>query len=215
MSWTMKPPSEPTKTAFDDAIHTALNQKGILLFCAASDQGQSADRTYPHKSNPNSFRIGAARSTGAVLDTVGDQQDLGFLFPGHEVVVDHAYEDVGDRDFGGYEAHSGSSVAAALAAGLAALVAECVRLGVLYTDRTKPHDRSVAIGRDDLARIRGLEHMKYALQWIGTNGNTGNRYIEVWNTFSDIAVRLKNSQGAPDDQLEHIAALARQFLRKV
>ena len=45
MSWTIKPPSEPTKTAFDDAIHMALNQKGILMFCAASDQGQSADHT--------------------------------------------------------------------------------------------------------------------------------------------------------------------------
>lgn len=215
MFWTIKPPSEPTKTAFDDAIHAALNHKGILIFCAASDQGQSADRTYPHKSNPKSFRIGAARSTGAVLDTVGDQQDLDFLFPGHEVVVDHAYEDVGDRDFGGYEAHSGSSVAAALAAGLAALVTECVRLGVLYTDRTKPHDRSVAIERNDLARIRSLEQMNYALKWIGSSGNTGNRYVEVWNTFSDIAVKLKNSQGAPEEELEHITALARQFLRKV
>ena len=215
MSWTIKPPSEPVQTAFDNAIHAALNQKGILMFCAASDQGQSADRTYPHKSNPKSFRIGAARSTGAILDTVGDQHDLGFLFPGHEVVVDQAYEDVGDRDFGGYEAHSGSSVAAALAAGLAALVTECVRLAVLYTDKTKPQDPSVAVGRDDLARIRSLEQMNYALKWIRTNGNTANKYIEVWNTFSDAAVKLKNSQGAPDDQLEHIAALARHFLKKM
>lgn len=92
MSWTIKPPTEPTKKAdFDHAINNALNIKGLLMFCAASDQGKSADLMYPHGSNPNSFRIGAAKATGSMLDTVGDAHELSFIFPGHEVVIDHNY----------------------------------------------------------------------------------------------------------------------------
>ena len=212
MSWTIKPPSDPTKKqAFDYAIHSALNEHNILIFCAASDHGKSADRTYPHASNPNSFRIGAARSTGSLLDQVSDSDGLSFLFPGHDVVVDRAYEDAQLREF---EAHTGSSVACALATGLAALIIECVRLGVFYTNETTQRDPSVAIRSDDLVKIRELRQMEYALKSIGTDRNTNNRYIEVWDTFSDVADKLKNNEGDRLGQLEAIAGIARVFLRK-
>ncbi|KFG80924.1 intracellular serine protease [Metarhizium anisopliae] len=214
-SWTVKPPTEAgRKKAFDDAVHNALNTKGALMFCAASDQGKSADLTYPHGSNPNSFRIGAARATGSALDNVGDGHELSFLFPGHEVVVDSAYEDVPDKQFGRFAPHSGSSVATALAAGLAALIVECVRLGVLYTGETGPLDETVTIGRDDLVRICERRQMEYALASIGTSRNTDNKYIEVWNTFGAAADKLKHSEGDRMSQLEIIAGLARLFLRK-
>ncbi|KAK8925053.1 Major intracellular serine protease [Metarhizium anisopliae] len=213
-SWTVKPPEAGLKKAFDDAVHHALNTKGALMFCAASDQGKSADLTYPHGSNPNSFRIGAARATGSVVDNVGDGHELSFLLPGHEVVVDSAYEDVPDKEFGTFAPHSGSSVATALAAGLAALIVECVRLGVLYTAETGPPDETVTIGRDDLVRICERRQMEYALASIGTSRNTDNKYIEVWNTFGAAAEKLKHSEGDRMSQLEIIAGLARLFLRK-
>ncbi|UKZ53163.1 hypothetical protein TrVGV298_006955 [Trichoderma virens] len=123
MPWTIKPPTEQKKKdEFDDAIHNALNTKGLLMFCAASDQGSSADLMYPYGSNPNSFRISAAKATGSMLDTVGDAHELSFISPSNEVVIDHDYQDVQDKAFREFEALSGSSVATALATGLAALV---------------------------------------------------------------------------------------------
>lgn len=217
MSWTIKPPENPVKRkAFDDAIHHALNSRGMLVFCAASDQGQSADLTYPHGSNANSFRIGAAKATGSMSEAVGDAHKLSFLFPGHEVVIgDGTYDDVYDKGFGKFEAHSGSSVANALAVGLAALIVECVRLGVFYTSETNQLDPVVAIRKSDHAKIRNREQMQYAFTSIGTNRNTDHMYIEVWNTFSTVAESLKQNEGARISQLEIIAGLARLFLRKV
>jgi hypothetical protein len=169
---------------------------------------------YPHGSNPNSFRIGAAKATGSMLDTVGDAHELSFIFPGHEVVIDQNYEDLYDKTFQNFEAHSGSSVATALATGLAALVIECVRLGVFYTNETNQTDQTVAIRKEDLLKIRERKQMEYALASIGTNRQTNNKYIEVWDTFSSVAEDLKNSEGDRISQLEIIAGLARMFLRK-
>ncbi|RSL61222.1 hypothetical protein CEP53_005192 [Fusarium sp. AF-6] len=213
MSWTIKPPEGDKKKEFDDAIHNALNSKGVLMFCAASDQGKSADLTYPHGSNRASFRIGAAKATGSMSDTVGDAHDLDFIFPGHQVVVNSS-DDVYDKDLQKFEAHSGSSVANALAAGLSALVIECVRLGVFYTNETKQSDPTSAIRKDDLVKIRDRNQMKYALSWIGTNRNTDNKYIEVWDTFNAVAEKLRQNEGSRIDRLENIATLARFFLKK-
>lgn len=215
MSWTIKPPTEPAKKAdFDHAINNALNTKGLLMFCAASDQGKSSDLMYPHGSNPNSFRIGAAKATGSMLDTVGDAHELSFIFPGHEVVIDHNDEDVYDKTFQKFEAHSGSSVATALATGLAALVMECVRLGILHTIETNQIDQNVAITKDDLTKIRERKQMEQALTLIGTSHLTKNKYIEVWKTFSGAAEDLKNLEGDRIGQLGRIASLARRFLGK-
>lgn len=208
----MKPPTDPVKKeAFDNAIHTALNKKGLLVFCAACDQGKSPDLTYPHASNRNSFRIGAAKATGVVTGSVGDTNELSYVFPGHEVVIDR---DIYDKEFQKLEGHSGSSVANALAVGLAALIIECVRLGIFYTDETKQLNPTVAILRNDLTKIRERAQMEFALSSIGTSRNTDNKYIEVWNTFGDVAETLKYHEGARMNQLEAIAGLARIFLRK-
>lgn len=212
MSWTIKPPDDEKRKEFDAAIHNALNEKDVLMFCAASDQGKSADLTYPHGSNRSSFRIGAAKATGSMVDTVGDAHELDFIFPGHQVVMNGA-NDVYERETQRFEAHSGSSVANALAAGLAALVIECVRLGVIYSNNTTQQDHSLAIRKSDLIKIRNRNHMKNALMSIGTSHNTDNKYIEVWDKFDAAAEKLKKSQDSTE-QLEKIATLARHFLQK-
>lgn len=216
MSWTIKPPADLIeRKKIDDAVHHALNKKGMAMFCAASDQGKSADLTYPHASNPNSFRIGAAKATGSMSDAVGDAHRLSFIFPGHEVVIDRAYDDVPDNTFQNFEPHSGSSVANALATGLAALICECVRLGVIHTNETKQSDSAVAITQNDLDKIYKRDTMQHAFTSIGTNRNTDHLYIEVWNTFPEAAEKLKRNQGDPRSELEIIAGLARLFLRKI
>ncbi|KAL7903704.1 peptidase S8/S53 domain-containing protein [Trichoderma velutinum] len=215
MPWTIKPPTESAKKAeFDHAINNALNLKGPLMFCAASNQGKSANMMYPHGSNPNSFRIGAVKATGAKLDVVGDAQELGFLFPGEEVLTDDIYQDVQDKTFQNFEAHSDSSVATALAAGLAALVMECVRLGIMHTKETNLSDRTVPITEEDLTKIKERQQMDHALTSIGTIDLTKTKYIEVWETFSGVAEDLEESEGDRTTQLGRIARLARTFLRK-
>ncbi|KAI1505744.1 hypothetical protein F5X99DRAFT_367585 [Biscogniauxia marginata] len=215
MSWTTKPPDNPRdREAFDNAIRKA-NSKGVLMFCSASDQGRFPDSNYPHASNPNyTFRIGAAKATGTTSDTVGDGHELNFIFPGHEVVLGPLYGDVADKSFTDFPSHTGSSVATALAAGLAALVLECVRLGIFYTMEARQQDPSVAIRREDLIKMRNKSAMEYAFSSIGVNRQTDNKYIEVWNTFSDVARDLKNNEGASSVQMGFIAGLARLFLRK-
>lgn len=89
------------------------------MFYVASDQGKSADLTHPHRSNHTSLRIGAAKATGSISDTVGDAHDLDFIFLGRQVVVNSS--DVYDKNLQRFEAHSGSSVDNAFAAGLARL----------------------------------------------------------------------------------------------
>lgn len=217
MSWTIEPPDDPAiKQAFDQAIYKA-HEKGSLMFCAASDQGRFQDVTYPHASNPNyTFRIGAATAACAPADFVTADGSVDFVLPGHEVnftgwywnLVEHAYRPK-------MEVYNGSSVSTALAAGLAALVMECVRLGVFYTMETEQWDRGVAIKRDEMRYIRDKKAMEYAFNSMNVNRHmNGNaRYIEVWDTFDSAAMKLKWNEGAHLDQLEAIAGLARIFLR--
>ncbi|WDK15202.1 hypothetical protein CGRA01v4_06483 [Colletotrichum graminicola] len=202
MSWTMKPPSKDSiKDAFEDEIIKA-GKKGILMFCAASDEGKTADQTYPHSIGTKSFRIGAAKATEATASNVGDADWLSYTFPGHDGTIESVLE-----------GHSGSSVANALATGLAALIIECVRLGIFHTSKTGQLDPTVAIHKEDLSKIRKREQMDFALKSIGTNRNTEHKYIEVWHIFSRAAERLKYDLDLTS-QLEVVAGLARHFLGK-
>ncbi|KAK1598848.1 peptidase S8/S53 domain-containing protein [Colletotrichum navitas] len=202
MSWTIKPPlKDSIKDAFEDEIIKA-GKKGILMFCAASDQGKTADQTYPHSIGTKSFRVGAAKATGATASNVGDADWLSYTFPGHDGTHRECLE-----------GHSGSSVANALATGLAALIIECVRLGIFHTSKTGQLDPTVAIHKEDLLKIRKREQMDFALKSIGTNRNTEHKYIEVWHIFSRAAERLKYDSD-PTSQLEVVAGLARHFLGK-
>lgn len=217
MSWTIMPPEEPMrKKLFTDAITSAVfNSKDTLMFCAASDQGKYPDRTYPHAVKSNIFRIGAAAATGKISDKVGDQQSLSFILPGQDVVIDNWYNDVEDKTLAEFEAHTGSSVATALAAGLAALIIECVRLGVIHTNNSpqrQQQDPTLAITVGDLEQIRDHETMKTAMSSIGTDSNTDHLYLKVWELFD--AGKLKAARRRPDGELEFISSLARHFLRK-
>lgn len=219
MSWTVKPPEEE-ETGFRNALHAALTDlRGISMFCAASDQGKFADRTFPHAGNhQGSFRIGGATAMGRTLDTVGDRDKLDFAFPGHEVVIDHWYEDFDRKVFDEFDAHSGSSVATALAAGLAALIIECVRLGVVHTNDNpeKQNDPNVAVTARDLAQIRKPQALREAMLSIGTDMNTDHRFLEVWRLFEARTARLNELRRNADflGQMEIIAGLARHFLKK-
>ena len=214
MSWATKPPaSQEGKDAFDTAIRKA-HSKDILMFCSANDQGKFEDSTYPHALNPNyTFKIGAAKATGSVPDFVNDK-DLNFVFPGHEVILSPPYEDVSDKLFEGFLPHTGSSVATALASGLAALVLECVRLGYISTLKDPKQRGRGAIQRVDMDKIRKREALEYAFSSVCMNRPAESRYVEVWGTFTEAGEELKRNEGAYEAHMDVITGLARLFLRK-
>lgn len=133
-------------------------------------------------------------------------------------MVGNWYDDVKDGSLKTFEAHTGSSVATALTPGLAALIMERVRLGVVHTNDTpgKQQDATVAIRADDLVSIKDGDTMKWALLSVGTDINNRNLCLEVWRLFEDKAKKLEEARlnRDPEGQLEIIAGLARNFLRK-
>lgn len=212
MSWTTNPADDANdRLEFDTAIRKA-GDKSFLMFCAASDQGKFEDFTYPHASNPSlTFRIGAAKATGQVADFVGD--NLSFLFPGHDVFLDPMYSGVSyDHSFESLASHTGSSVATALAAGLAALIYECVRLGVIHTMNMQMGAGS-PIRASDLNLIRGKRKMEACMRSTGANQQFDKLYLEVWKRFEGPGLEIENG-GSDEAQTATVTGLARLLLNR-
>ncbi|KAL5334909.1 hypothetical protein BJX70DRAFT_410989 [Aspergillus crustosus] len=200
ISWTIsRPENELVRKRFRTAIERALTNK-IHVFCSVSDRGQGADETYLLNSGPSEiFRIGAAKASGLIWEYVGKPTRLDFACPGHEVLMKEPAAADGIVQF---KAYTGSSVATALASGLAALILECVRLGCVYDLETaKPEDTL----RLD---IRDWE----LIQTIGTSAGTDDKFLAVEKLF-DVYSKTLQSESA-DGKLQKISLLARHFLRK-
>lgn len=123
MSWTI--PKIAEYKVFGEAMNAALGD-GILLFCPAADEGGYLKiiDSYPAAHSPKSvFKIGAAKASGQVYEWTA-LQEVDYILLGHEVYERKPkYGPVPKND-----SHSGSSIANALAAGLAALILHCTRL---------------------------------------------------------------------------------------
>lgn len=130
MSWTIKKTEENTShiESLEKAVQAAAKDN-ILMFCAASDGGAVTDQTFPAESQRESvFKIGAATEEGKAWKWVGEGKNVDFIFPGHEVVQERYKEALLQN----CNLLTGSSVATAIAAGLAALVLDCVQLAALH-----------------------------------------------------------------------------------
>lgn len=124
ISWTVKKSRERERGAdlkhLGEAIKKAL-ENGILIFCAAGDAGNFSDEEYPYEFDRSRIiRIGAATDDGRPWERSGVTHNLDFIFPGCAVVSRNArLEGAVPGDF---QEKKGSSVATALAAGLAASI---------------------------------------------------------------------------------------------
>ncbi|RSL53148.1 hypothetical protein CEP54_010537 [Fusarium duplospermum] len=173
MSWTISQTANPA--AIQDLV-TAINcavQNGILIFCSVSDQGPRDTGQYPARCNrDNSFLIGTATISGQAWRWNGTN-DVDYILPGTDLDV-QIHDDLFDSRLRNiYE--SGSSLATALASGLAALILDCIALYnvkdlALMTDNAHAHAR-----------------MKMALNSISPALRSSNRdddkYLHVWDTF--------------------------------
>ena len=120
MSWTIES-NDPASdiTEFKAAIKEAAD-KGIVLLCAFSDQGNvSASDCYPGAFD-QTIMIGAATNRGGPCTWVNEKV-VDLLFPGEHIVAEQRPE-ASSRPV------SGSSVSTALAAGMVALLLHLIQL---------------------------------------------------------------------------------------
>ena len=178
MSWSIKQTETNAEDIqrLEDAIVVARRAQ-IILFASLSDDRPHPDKSaYPACMSSDVIRIGAATKEGDPFPGIR-AKDADHLFPG----VDIPY-DFNDR----HDLVTGSSVATALAAGLASLLIYCVR-AVGTTTR---------VTRQDIQRMfEGLEKRDEA------------RYPSVLSAFQDLEIERKEGDGKvlePRDQLQEI-----------
>ncbi|KAK4194262.1 putative intracellular serine protease [Triangularia verruculosa] len=176
MSWTIEP-SEP-ETRDDKQLEAAIKaaaDKGILMFCSAPDRGAKQNATYPFKAAPGkTFTIGAASVYGNSVPSVGRLDGITFTLPGDKVSVPGS-----ERVSLPFREPSGSSVATALGAGLAALILYCVKVHLLLTDSAE-EKRKI---QQDYDMLRKHENMLKAINGIGMNDT---KFVLVWNVFGKV-----------------------------
>lgn len=155
MSWTIEKTNE-NGAAVDKmgkAIDKASEAK-ILMFCAAKDGGadQGNSYGYPRVFYKPIFCVGAATQNGQRSGRIGTQ-DVDLLFQGENFTSLATDSRAGTRKI------SGSSIATALAAGLAGLLLYCAHVGKQRPDGSE--DR----GRDDRRKdLKTFEKMKATLE---------------------------------------------------
>ncbi|KAL8875188.1 MAG: hypothetical protein Q9198_006414 [Flavoplaca austrocitrina] len=208
MSWTIERTTYNGSdiSELESAIEAAANER-ILMFCAPSDQGIAHDSSFPAacSSSKRLFKIGAAQASGAVWKMVGDPADVDFIFPGHNVVKERP----NDAPVEKCKTLTGSSVATAIAAGLAGLVLHCVQLGALNKQASnQQHGQGdPTLTMEDFKAMKGHERMKEAFLAIGT---TRDKYVKVWDVFRPAA---KQAERAADKErrMEIVTGVARRL----
>ncbi|KAK0662083.1 putative peptidase [Cercophora samala] len=226
ISWTVKKPKERERDAdlkdLGDAIKRALDA-GILVFCAAGDAGNFSDEEYPYEFDRSRIiRIGAATDDGRPWERSGDTHSLNFIFPGCSVVSRHGTSNSAIPSH--FQENTGSSVATALAAGLAALVLHVVRLAAMFGEREREMVKGgggtavngvgsgaagavVEAGR--LATLKDYRNMKLVFQKIGVDREIG-KFIEVWEYFEGPTEGLR--VGGAGKAWEVVTGLAVRFV---
>ncbi|KZZ89722.1 Peptidase S8, subtilisin-related protein [Moelleriella libera RCEF 2490] len=115
LSWTLKTTDVVERRELEAAIAEAKS-RNILMFCSANDSGPLDDDSYPYTAAQDvAFRIGAANACGKIDPAVATQGRIHFTLPGTKVGMENVSPAKRSNDH-----RTGSSVATALAVGLAA-----------------------------------------------------------------------------------------------
>ena len=180
------------------------------MFCSAPDEGKFADSAH-YPSGPwrdKFFRIGAATASGAVFDWT-PEDGITYVLPGVDVILEQAAKMTFDtnslrnvplRMFEFKE--TGSSVATALAAGLAAMIIYCVKASILATkiyDQT--HGWEMGLLPDKAAGdIARPDEMKRAFARLGKP--TSNNFIPVWDELDRVSQHLEGWRASGSNPAE-------------
>ncbi|KAK5657626.1 hypothetical protein OQA88_2698 [Cercophora sp. LCS_1] len=123
MSWALQPPENEAVLRHLEFAIKAAEEANILMFCSAADMGFRSNwpnRPFPVRAPHHIFSIGAAGLFGNRDGWDAREQTVDFTLPGQNI-------DANDLSALTSPRFSGSSVSAALAAGLCALMLYCVQ----------------------------------------------------------------------------------------
>jgi len=188
------------------------------MFCAAPDEGKFSGKEYPSGPWPDKFfRVGAAKADGTVFAWTPSDQ-ITYVLPGVDVIKDQVGNsslatttaatttnattsgtDQGVVGSGGitprvvnFEFKTGSSVATALAAGLAAMIIYCVKASILAVKTANQNINPMLIGQaipdNGAITIANPAAMKRAFASLGTV--TPNKFIQVWEELDKVSDQL-------------------------
>ncbi|KAH7146248.1 hypothetical protein EDB81DRAFT_934149 [Dactylonectria macrodidyma] len=232
MSWTVSRPADETddkgfnllKNIMHEAVGTYSGNKSTpLLFCAAADDGiggNNGNVELPSNMNWRElFCIGAATNALQTWVKVTNPNERHFFFPGVDVPdlrqnFQYAYESPETDPYG----NSGSSIACALAAGQAALILHCVKLGIYYTKRTEldkmtPQEK---ITEEDLKRVKRFEPMRAAFEAVCTENLSNHKVSYPAQRFERAtdSMRKMDERGrlVSPGRFEPVASLVRNLI---
>ncbi|KAH7006545.1 hypothetical protein EDB82DRAFT_421244 [Fusarium venenatum] len=198
MSWTL--PMENSQNA-DNPVRSVLQQAingNVLMFCSAPDKGKFTGADYPSAPFPTKFfRIGAANADGTVFNWT--PEDITFILPGVHVIEDQIRRKSSIPTQGTVsQEHTGSSVATALGAGLAAMILYCLKasiLGIKIANRNS--DAIPAIPAERLKQIKQRDAMRGAFESLGSL--TSHKFIQVWEELGKVTEILRNWERVESD----------------
>ncbi|KAM0408542.1 hypothetical protein ACHAPD_012018 [Fusarium lateritium] len=198
MSWTL--PMENSQNA-DNPVRSVLQQAingNVLMFCSAPDKGKFTGADYPSAPFPTKFfRIGAANADGTVFNWT--PEDITFILPGVHVIEDQIRRKSSISTQGTVsQEHTGSSVATALGAGLAAMILYCLKasiLGIKIANRNS--DAIPAIPAERLKQIKQRDAMRGAFESLGSL--TSHKFIQVWEELGKVTEILRNWERVESD----------------
>jgi hypothetical protein len=208
-----------------------------LMFCAMRDDGEpgaNKEDLPAGMQECKTFRIGAAEASGSVYSRLSysdAHRQTTYLFPGVDIqdvlysdaanVVGEANPDMGDLQLSAKAPEgltvmngvTGSSIATALAAGLAALLLHCTKLGVYYTQQVRgnPHP----IQPEAVAKNGEFAQMSSAFDKLCSINKQNLKYANPADRFQSAIQQLKrfdDDGGVHTDRpetLQPIAALCR------
>lgn len=206
MSWTVDPPEGRVKAMFSKALDRAISNN-VIMFCSAKDAGHSNQES---KHWPTDHRrdyvikVGAAQPSGLPYDWAGPLDNLDFILPGVEVVATHrsntppgAIKLLSDRP------KTGSSVATALGAGLAATVLYCFHIAAVVDP---------SVNEEKLKKVHQIDQMRKAIAAFGSGSkDTERKFVEI-STKLDKTLLLLNKVMSKQAARSLIADLARDLM---
>lgn len=221
MSWTIPIPEPDTEARrlLDAVLERACRQK-VLMFCSSPDQ-LSATSHYPSAfRRERFFLIGAAHDDGSAFGHAGKGND--FIFPGVNISTSAggslpAY--LADKTASTKES-TGSSIATALAAGLAAMVTYCFKASALAVVSRRfllqqggsdyaATAASELVKPGDVDRMAEHEVLRSAFTRIGRMEN--GQFIQVWDRFGPASRELE-AETSYETKLTHIMNLCSNLI---
>ncbi|KAI8960596.1 hypothetical protein F5Y11DRAFT_329178 [Daldinia sp. FL1419] len=190
----------------DEAVKAAVAAK-ILIFCSASDDIQAGSKdSLPFRAAPESiFRIGAALAQGQRDPHSEDTKQISYFFPGNKVA-----DPVDPRSANIVKYHDGSSVATALAAGLASLIIYCATIMRTYHEKRAGAAVEYSQYIDALKLYKGMET---AFSNIESDSWLDKKYLPVWAVFGKEHHDFSDKSG--ERKLEELDLLVKFLCSKV